>query len=143
MHKHHLFKSPTIQHLVDEVLKSSVSDILDHSITVRTPNANIKESSTQFTIEIVAPGLQKSDFSLSVLDGKLHVSVEKPEVGVSDDTKILKREWAFNQWKRSFNLSDRTNTDLISAAYELGILTISLPKKVTEEAKSATEINIQ
>jgi HSP20 family protein len=138
MQKHH-----PLFNLVDEVLQHSVSDIFGQTVTIKTPSANIKESETNYSLEIVAPGLHKNDFSITVLDGKLIVSVDKTVDTENDSTKPIKTEWSFNQWKRSFNIGENIDISNIAAKYDLGVLTISLVKKVAEPKAGSVKIDIQ
>ena len=53
---------------------------------------------------------------------------------------VLRRERVTGTFRRSFNLSSTIKTDAIEAAYENGVLTLTLPK--AEEAKPRTKAEL-
>ena len=98
---------------------------------------NIRETEKEYLLDVVAPGLNKEDFKISLENNLLTVSVEKKEETVSEGEKFIRREFQFQGFKRSFSLDEKINADGISAQYVNGVLTLNLPKK--EEVKPATK----
>ena len=94
-------------------------------------------------VEVAAPGFEKQNFALNVENGHLVVSAkreEKTEEAPAPKGRLLRREFRYESFKRSFKLPITVNQDSISAVYENGVLNIELPKK--EEAKPIAK-NIQ
>lgn len=142
MNKH--FKFPFWNHdleqVVDDFIKSiQTENTKDFGWSWTRPLANIFEHADKYQIHLAAPGLTKSDFKLSVDQQVLKVEVDKAKV--ETDAKRIKSEYAFNKFNRHFKISDTVNIDGISAAYEAGILTITLPKKAESQPESKT-INV-
>ena len=106
------------------------------------PPANIIEKTDLYKIELAAPGMDKADFNVK-LDGKiLTISAEKKTEAAVQNEKMIRKEFGYKSFKRSFTLDEKIDAANISARYENGILTLELPKK--EEVKSgAKEITIQ
>jgi len=106
------------------------------------PPANIVEKADLYKIELAAPGMQKADFNVK-LDGKiLTISAEKKAETTSENEKMIRKEFGYKAFKRSFTLDEKIDATNITAKYENGILTLELPKK--EEVKGgAKEITIQ
>lgn len=106
------------------------------------PPANIVEKADFYKIELAAPGMEKADFNVKV-DGKvLTISAEKKTEATAENEKIIRREFGYKSFKRSFTLDEKIDSAIISAKYENGILALELPKK--EEVKGgAKEITIQ
>lgn len=106
------------------------------------PPVNIVESGNAYHLEVAAPGMEKTDFSLK-LDGTLLTisAIKKDEV--KDETiKSIRKEFSYKGFKRSFTLDEKIDAANIAAKYENGILKVALPKKeVTKEASK--EITIQ
>jgi HSP20 family protein len=72
----------------------------------------------------------------------LTISSEKKADTKKDDEKMVRREYSFRSFTRSFTLDDSIDASKIAARYEQGVLYISLPKK--EEVKlMPKEISIQ
>ena len=106
------------------------------------PPANIVEKTDLYKIELAAPGMDKADFNVK-LDGKiLTISAEKKTEAATENEKIIRKEFGYKSFKRSFTLDEKIDAANITAKYENGILALELPKK--EEVKGgAKEITIQ
>jgi HSP20 family protein len=103
---------------------------------------NIRETEKEYLLDVVAPGLNKEDFKLSLENNLLTIAVDKKEETVNEGEKQLRNEFKLQPFKRSFTLDEKINADGISAQYVNGILTLNLPKK--EDVKPATkQISIQ
>ena len=103
---------------------------------------NIKETEKEYLLDIVAPGMNKEDFSIEIEKNQLTISAEKQEETTNESEKQIRKEFKFQSFKRSFTLDEKINADAVSAQYVNGILTLNLPKK--EEVKPSTkQINIQ
>ena len=89
-----------------------------------------------------APGRNKEDFKISVDQNVLTISFEKKEESENSNYKTIRREFAFESFKRSFNLGEEINDNNIQAKYENGVLILLLPKKPAVK-ESVKEINIQ
>ncbi|MDB5205857.1 MAG: Hsp20/alpha crystallin family protein [Flavisolibacter sp.] len=96
---------------------------------------NIKETEKEFLIELVAPGLNKEDFGISLEDSLLTISAEKKEEAKNENEKTIRAEYKFASFKRSFTTDEKVNAEGITAQYVNGVLIVNLPKK--EEVKPA------
>ncbi len=104
------------------------------------PAVNILENDDQYQIEIAAAGLNKEDFNIEFNNGKLKVSAQKSDK--EEQVKYTTREFNYAGFSRSFSIpKQKINDEAISAAYENGVLTISLPKR--EEVKPKPVRNVQ
>ena len=109
------------------------------------PSVNVKETDSAFQVELAAPGLKKEDFKISVENNVLTISSEyKKEESTSDeDGKYSRKEFSYSSFSRSFTLDEQhTDIENISASYEAGVLSLSIPKK-TEPEKAKKTIEIQ
>ncbi len=106
------------------------------------PPVNIVEKNDFYHIELAAPGMEKADFNVK-LDGKvLTISTEKKEEKSTENEKMIRKEFSYKSFRRSFTIDDKIDAANIAAKYENGILKLDLPKK--EEIKNgAKEITIQ
>ena len=87
---------------------------------------NIQESETHYDLHIVAPGREKSDFSLSVKDRVLTVSYKKTQT--ADGANWSKQEYVAADFERSFLLNSKIDETGIVARYTEGVLVVTLPK---------------
>ena len=106
------------------------------------PPVNITEKAGQYHLQMQAPGMEKSDFSIRLDSHLLTISAEKKEEKNMEETdKLIRREFSRKAFKRSFTLDEKIEAENISATYENGILNLVLPKK-EEQKKGSTEIKI-
>lgn len=106
------------------------------------PAVNIIEGKDEYKIEVAAPGLSKEDFKVEVDGNILTISSEKEEKKESKDENVLRREFCYSSFRRSFTLPDDVNVDKIKASHNDGILTVTLPKKEEAKTKAVKEIKI-
>ncbi|WP_159801962.1 Hsp20/alpha crystallin family protein [Flavobacterium sp. MK4S-17] len=117
--------------VMDELFKDWMGgSALSNSRVV--PPVNIKETDQFFTVELMAPGMKKEDFNIEVDNDLLTISSEIKTEKNEEEGKFTRREFSYSSFKRSFTLPETVNEDEINAAYQDGILKITLPKK--EEA---------
>ena len=108
------------------------------SRAMTTPAVNVAENKNHFEVSVAAPGLKKSDFNIDVEGNMLTISCEKEErkeVKDEKDERYTRKEYNYSSFSRSFTLPEDVIKDKIEAAYEDGVLRITLPKN--EQAKKA------
>jgi HSP20 family protein len=106
------------------------------------PPVNITESAKAYQLEVAAPGLEKTDFTVKLDGTLLGISASKKEEKTNDDVKSIRKEFSNKGFKRSFTLDEKIEAANIEAKYENGILKLTLPKK-EETAPTTKEITIQ
>lgn len=103
---------------------------------------NIRETENAYHIEVIAPGMDKGDFKVNIDNNVLTISAEKKSEANKETERMVRREFSYKSFARTFTLDDTIQSDNILAKYENGVLHIELPKK--EEVKiQPKEINIQ
>jgi len=106
------------------------------------PSVNVIESENEFKIELAAPGLSKDSFKINVHENTLSISSEKKEINEENTPNYTRKEFDFGSFKRTFTLPKTIDVDKIAAAYEHGILQLSLPKKDEAKPKEPRQITI-
>ncbi len=130
--------------LVDELFNGFPATWANPGQRVGTnpPAVNIYETDDAYHLSLNAPGRNKEDFTLQVEKGLLTIGYEQKETTEEQNVKVIRREFSYKSFKRSFSLDDKINADAIQAKYENGVLKLYLPKK--EEVKvSPKAITIQ
>ena len=107
-----------------------------------TPAVNILENDDSFKLEVAAPGLTKEDFKINVDNELLSISAEKKNETNEKNGRYSRKEFSYVSFKRSFNLPDMVDAENINAAYENGVMTLTIPKKEEARPKPAREIKI-
>jgi len=128
---------------VDSVMQEWLNQRQTHRVeTVGTPLINMMETPEDYRIEISAPGLEKQDFKVSVNKDILTVSVEKPVASLAEHEKLLRREFSYHNFQRSFRLPATVELSRIQASYVQGILSLTLAKKEEARVKPPFEVVI-
>lgn len=108
------------------------------------PSVNVKENDNEFGIEVAVPGFEKSDFNIEVHNDVLTISSEKQEEKETNESeRYTKREFSYQAFTRSFTLPESADSDNVSANYDKGILTVSIPKKEEAKPKGPKTIKIK
>ena|SRR5215471_17689141 len=129
--------------LVEEFLKEMpklFSDEFTANATSFIP-VNIKETNDAYQLEVVAPGMDRNDFSVNIEKNILTISAEKKSEVKEEDQKQIRREYHFSSFKRSFTLDENVDAEKIDAKYSTGVLTLNLPKRV--EVKTSNKIEVK
>ena len=105
----------------------------DYQTGICVPAVNIIEGKDDFRIEVAAPGLDKKDFQIDVKNNVLVISSERSHQDENKDEKIMRREFSYSSFSRSFSLPNSVDSDKIVANHKDGVLSIIIPKR--EEAK--------
>ena len=111
------------------------------------PAINIRETETNYEVEVAAPGMTKEDFNIKIdNNNQLVVSMEKKEEHEDGkkEGRYLRREFSYSKFQQALILPDDVEKDKIEAKVEHGVLTITLPKQViTPESKEGKTIEIK
>lgn len=94
---------------------------------LNVPTAII-EGPQAYSIVLEIPGIEKSDFSITIKEGTLSVSGEKLLPKELESARRLKREAIHGRFEKQFKLSDNLDTENVTANYHYGHLHILLPK---------------
>ena len=98
---------------------------------------DIRDQGDKFLLEAELPGFNKEDISLELKDGILTIKAEHKENSDQTDDKgqYLRRERRYGSFARSFDVSGIDET-AITAAYNNGILELTLPKQTPVEPET-------
>jgi HSP20 family protein len=97
------------------------------------PAVDIEENEDSIVIYAELPGMSKDDFKITVKEDMLIISGEKKTNKLEDSKNYRHYERFAGNFERKFRLNTEINRSNISAGYQDGILTLTLPK--AEEAK--------
>jgi HSP20 family protein len=122
--------------LVDRVIRDSFNRFFDDDFwkldgAGNNVPVNIRETDKDFELEVVAPGLKKEDFTVSMDKNMLTIAFNHKEEDKKEDKDggYLRQEYRMQSFSRSFNLDETVDSEKISAQYINGLLRVTLPKK--------------
>ncbi len=139
---------PRIPSFFDDFLGGGLTDWFTTNVPNRDsslPAVNIKETDTDYIIELAAPGMNKKDFSIEIEDGILVISSEKKEVFEEKeaDDGYFRKEFNYQSFQRRFRMPENiVNVEKIEANYKDGILNVRLPKIKKTIEKPTRQIKI-
>jgi HSP20 family protein len=129
------------RNLVDELFRSFlVNDTREQNN--RCVPANVIDNEKDFRIELSIPGFSRDDVKISFQNNTLTVKSDKKS-NEEDGSRFIRRGFVPQNFEKHYRLSKEIDTDNIAAAFNNGILEITLPKKVEVPGESAVEIAIQ
>lgn len=110
------------------------------------PSVNIKETEKSFELDLAAPGLEKKNFKIELVEDKLVISAQQEvaneEKNEANDS-FTRKEFNYSSFSRSFVLPEKlVDKESINASYENGILKVTIPKKEKDTASQNREIQI-
>ncbi len=93
---------------------------------------DITEKDGQYILEADLPGFKKEDISVDIDKDCLTITAEhKSEEKEENADSYIRRERFYGSYTRSFNVKG-IDTEAITAAYNDGVLTLTMPKKEPE-----------
>lgn len=91
---------------------------------------DVSDTGNAFKLEAELPGFNKDDIKIDIENDCLTISAERKLDTTDEDNKtnFVKRERFYGSYSRSFDVTG-IDVDTIEAAYDNGVLTLTLPKK--------------
>ncbi len=103
---------------------------------------DITEKDGTYVLEADLPGFKKEDISVDIDKDCLTITAEhKSEEKEENADSYIRRERYYGSYTRSFNVKG-IDTEAITAAYNDGVLTLTMPKK-EPEAPAARRLEIK
>jgi len=91
------------------------------------PKVNVIENEHAFHLEAEIPGLKDKDISIEVHNGILTIKGSKQDKHESRKENYHIREFNTQSFERNFTLSNRVDTEQVSAKIEYGVLKVDMP----------------
>lgn len=96
------------------------------------PEVDISENEDKLVVKAELPGMDKDEIDVEVTETMLIISGHKTE---DKENEYAVRERRFGSFRRSFTLPDEAIASKMEAAFDNGVLTITVPKKIPPAAK--------
>ncbi len=93
------------------------------------PKVDISEDDKSILLHAELPGMEKSDVKVTLSDDRvLSIKGEKKHEEKKESKNYLRVERSFGSFERTFALPENIQKDGIIAAFDKGVLNITLPK---------------
>lgn len=115
--------------------KNFFEDPFDHLLpSTANFNVDIRDEEDAYIVEAELPGMAKDAIQLKYEDNVLSIGAtqETSKDEKDDEGNYIRRERSTKSYSRQFLLKN-VKEEGIDAAFENGILTVTLPKKVSDE----------
>jgi HSP20 family protein len=107
-----------------------------------SPAVDIAERDKSYEITAELPGLDEKDIEVKLSNGGLMIKGEKQEEKEEKKKDYYLHERRFGSFERYFRVPEGVDTDKIEAAFNKGVLTVTLPKS-PEAQKAEKKIEVK
>jgi len=116
---------------IDRLFAATLSEVNGLASPARVP-VDLFEDKDNTYVRAELPGVNRDDIHVEVVDGYLNLTAARKTPAADG-----KPEESFS-FSRSVALNDAVQADRVSAAYENGVLTVTLPKREESKPKKIT-----
>ena len=106
---------------------------------------DIYQKDGYYNLDVDIPGYNKEDINMEISDGYLTIKAVHNTNSEENDDKgnIIRRERTFGSCQRSFFVGDSIKAEDITAKFNNGVLSISLPSVEQKRIETAQRVEIQ
>ncbi|HVJ44087.1 MAG TPA: Hsp20/alpha crystallin family protein [Dongiaceae bacterium] len=104
-------------------------------LNLPAPAVDVSEDDKVYKITAELPGLKTEDVSVSVSDDMLTLRGEKRQEHEEKQANRHLSERVYGSFERSFSLPAGVDRDAITAEFNNGVLTLTLPKSPTSQSQ--------
>ncbi len=110
-----------------------------------SPRMDVREGKDRYVVSLDAPGMDKDKLQIDASQDTLTISGERKIESTSQDAQgnVIQQERRTGSFKRTLPMPANVDTDKITAKYDLGVLTVELPKKSSAPEEPAKKIPVQ
>ena len=91
---------------------------------------DVNENDQAYTVRADIPGVRKEDIHVTVEGRQVSISAEvKKESDEKKDGRVIRSERSMGYASRAFVLDHEVEADKVTAKYDNGVLSLSLPKR--------------
>ena len=124
--------------LRDTLLIHSMANPLNVKKTsVWRPAIEVKQNDKKYTVKVQLPGVNKDDIEVEIdndfmtITAEIHEEAEEREEQAKNE-RYHTSEFRYGKYQRTISFDQPVKADESTATYDKGILTIKLPKLLTE-----------
>lgn len=97
---------------------------------------DVYETGDEYVIKAQVPGIKPEDVDISVEDDVLTIRGEFSQKDEVNEDQYLRRELRYGSFQRSLRLPPTVEAEKAKAAFEHGVLKLTLPKRPEARARS-------
>jgi len=108
---------------------SRMPALFQTSSDIVVPTMDVKETDKDLVVEAELPGLGEKDVSVTLRDGILTIKGEKRSERDENEKGYHLSERSYGSFERSLQLPDTIDEENIAAAFDRGVLKVTVPKR--------------
>ena len=121
----------SFEKLFNEFFAVSPSESFGYS----APSCEVSEKGNHYIMKFDLPGVYKDDVKVAIDKNQMTVTAERREEKKSADDKSIMSEISYGTYQRTFTMPTPLDEKKVEAKFENGVLTVTLPKAETSQAK--------
>ena len=119
-----------VDNIVNGFFRAPMTPSLDTS--VRLPAIDICETDSAYLVKTDLPGMRNQDLDITIDDGVLTINAEHAEeTDEKKNGRLIRQERSYGKFSRSLRIGKNVDDKKVTAKYQEGILSLTLPKKET------------
>ena len=107
-----------------------------------SPVVDVAENENEIVLRAELPGMKQEDIDIELTGDTLSIRGERKFESEDRKDNFVRVERSYGKFTRSFRLPETADTGKISAAFDSGVLHVTVPKRPTPEKKEPTKIPI-
>ena len=127
----------TIQDRMNRLFQDVYSPNREEGLTTSAfaPPTDVYEDENHVTLKLEVPGIDEKDLDIRVENNNLIIKGERKFEKEEKEENFRRVERQYGSFVRAFTLPATVDSDNISANYDKGVLTISMPKRAEAKPK--------
>jgi HSP20 family protein len=105
-----------------------------------SPRVEVVQTDQEIGVSAELPGLEEKDIHVGLSQNVLTISGEKTQEKETKGRNYLRAERSYGSFRRSIPLPGEVDASKADAVFRNGVLTITLPRKVKEQARKRIAI---
>lgn len=133
----------TLQRQLDHLFNESLSgeNWQKWSNLSKVPAAELTETSDSFKLLLEVPGMKAEDLDIQVTAKQVAISGERKSSTKTEENGTTKSEFSYGRFQRVIPLPKQIQNTNVTANYQDGILSLTLPKS-EEEKNQVVKVNL-
>jgi len=135
--KHHrlLSELAAIEQQLTQLVRGPGVFTVEQSNATWSPAVDIYETPSSFVLMAEVPGVKSTGIDIKVVDGNLILRGERRWERDFQGEHFHRLESSYGKFERTFSLSERIDSERISASLDQGVLKVILPKRAEPDGK--------
>lgn len=130
----------TLRNQLDKVFED-VTSVVDGTSVTWTPAVRLVESGDHYRLTVQLPGLNPADVDVQVTREAVVITGQRREPEVTEGDRVLYDNRRYGSFRRVVNLPDPVRNEAVTADFNHGLLTLTLPK-VEDARNKVVKINL-